>query len=110
MPSAGERQRRRQLAAWQMRRRVNLPRRAEGFRVLERRSSPQKSAATILNNRSGLEGFLRRQGILKSGRILLSVHCDSSDETKKAKELLEKAGATDVSSASEAAVDTKKTA
>lgn len=50
----------------------------------------------------------RYEGILKSGRILLSVHCDSSEETKKAKDLLEKAGATDVSSAGEAAVDKKE--
>jgi hypothetical protein len=49
----------------------------------------------------------RYEGILKSGRILLSVHCDSSDETKQAKDLLEKSGATDVSSAGEAAVDKK---
>jgi hypothetical protein len=50
----------------------------------------------------------RYEGFLKNGRILLSVHCDSSDETKKAKDLLEKSGATDVSSAAEATTDKKK--
>jgi ABC-type branched-subunit amino acid transport system substrate-binding protein len=50
----------------------------------------------------------RYEGFLKSGRILLSVHCNSSEETKKAKDILEKARATDVSSAGEAAVDKKK--
>src|SRR3954453_5296867 len=40
----------------------------------------------------------RDEGRVKEGGILLSVHCDSSDWTKKAKEILERTGAEDVSS------------
>jgi hypothetical protein len=47
----------------------------------------------------------RYEGRVKNGGILLSVHCDSSDWTKKAKEILEKTGAEDVSSSSEAKAD-----
>ena len=39
----------------------------------------------------------RYEGRVKEGGILLSVHCDSSDWTK-AKEILERTGADDVSS------------
>jgi hypothetical protein len=52
----------------------------------------------------------RYEGILKSGRILLSVHSDSSDWTKKAKEILQQVGASDVSSAGEATVKEAKSA
>lgn len=44
----------------------------------------------------------RYEGTVKDGGILLSVHCDDSSWTKKAKELLETSGAKDVSSSSEA--------
>lgn len=44
----------------------------------------------------------RYEGTVKDGGILLSVHCDSSDWTKKAKDLLETSGAKDVSSTTEA--------
>src|SRR5215467_6073926 len=39
----------------------------------------------------------RYEGMVKDGGILLSVHCDNSDWTKKAKEILERTGAQDVS-------------
>ena len=52
----------------------------------------------------------RYEGLLKGGNILMSVHADSSDWTKKAKVILEGAGATDVSSTGEAAVDDKEKA
>jgi len=45
----------------------------------------------------------RYEGRVKSGGTLLSVHCDTSDEIDRAKHLLQGAGATDVSSTSEAA-------
>jgi len=45
---------------------------------------------------------------VKQGGILLSVHCDNSDWTKRAKELLEHTGAEDVSSTGEAKADFEK--
>jgi hypothetical protein len=47
----------------------------------------------------------RYEGRVKDGGILLSVHCDSSDWTKKAKEILERTGGDDVSSTGEASAD-----
>jgi hypothetical protein len=47
----------------------------------------------------------RYEGRVKSGGILLSVHCDSSDWAKKAKEVLKQTGAEDVSSSAEAKAD-----
>jgi hypothetical protein len=44
----------------------------------------------------------RYEGRVKEGGILLSVHSDSSDWTKRAKEILEATGAQDISSTSEA--------
>src|SRR5438067_9878693 len=44
----------------------------------------------------------RYEGRIKSGGILLSVHCDDSEWTKKAKNILEETGAEDVSSTGEA--------
>lgn len=43
----------------------------------------------------------RYEGMIKDGGILLSVHSDSHDWTKRAKEILENTGATDVASTSE---------
>jgi hypothetical protein len=43
----------------------------------------------------------RFEGMIKDGGILLSVHSDNSDWTKKAKTILEHAGARDVSSTAE---------
>jgi hypothetical protein len=51
----------------------------------------------------------RYEGRVKDGGILLSVHCDSSDWTKKAKQILERTGAQDVSSTGEASADFQKT-
>src|SRR6266852_1152008 len=45
----------------------------------------------------------RYEGRVKTGGILLSVHSDDSQWTKKAKEILERTGAQDVSSTGEAA-------
>ncbi len=50
----------------------------------------------------------RYEGRVKSGGILLSVHCDDSEWTKKAKEILEDAGGEDVSSTGEASADYSK--
>lgn len=51
----------------------------------------------------------RYEGRVKSGGILLSVHCDDSDWTAKAKEILKSAGAEDISSTGEAGADFSKT-
>jgi len=51
----------------------------------------------------------RYEGRIKEGGILMSVHCDNSDWTKKAKELLEQTGADDISSTGEASADFAKT-
>ncbi len=51
----------------------------------------------------------RYEGRVKEGGILLSVHCDDSNWTKRAKEILERTGADDVSSAGEATADFSKT-
>jgi hypothetical protein len=49
----------------------------------------------------------RYEGRIKEGGILVSVHCDSSEWTKKAKDILEHTGAQDVASAGEGSADTK---
>src|ERR1700693_6093549 len=51
----------------------------------------------------------RYEGRIKAGGILLSVHCDDSHWTKKAKEILERTGAQDISSTGEASADFQKT-
>jgi hypothetical protein len=51
----------------------------------------------------------RYEGRVKEGGILLSVHCDDSNWTKRAKEILERTGAQDVSSTGEASADFQKT-
>ena len=56
----------------------------------------------------------RYEGRIQKGGILLSVHCTSSDEVKRAKEVLERTGAEDVSatgesSASAASASTERT-
>jgi hypothetical protein len=51
----------------------------------------------------------RYEGRVKDGGILLSVHSDNSEWTKRAKEILEHTGAQDVSSAGEASADFSKT-
>ncbi len=44
----------------------------------------------------------RYEGLVNKGGILLSVHSESSEETKRAKEILERTGAQDISSTGEA--------
>lgn len=51
----------------------------------------------------------RYEGRVKEGGILLSVHCDDSKWTKRAKQILEQTGADDVSSTGEASADFAKT-
>jgi len=47
----------------------------------------------------------RYEGRLQKGGILLSVHCDTADEIKRAKDILKLTGAEDVTSTGEASVD-----
>lgn len=51
----------------------------------------------------------RYEGRIKSGGILVSVHCDNSEWTGKAKDILKQTGAEDVSSTGEASADYAKT-
>jgi len=51
----------------------------------------------------------RYEGLVKEGGILLSVHCDNSDWVKRAKDVLERTGAHDISSTGEASADYAKT-
>ena len=46
----------------------------------------------------------RYEGKIKAGNILISVHSESADESKRAKEIFEQAGAQDISTSSEAEV------
>jgi len=48
----------------------------------------------------------RYEGRVKEGGVLLSVHCDTSDEISRAKDLLKATGAEDISSTGEASADT----
>ena len=50
----------------------------------------------------------RYEGRVKEGGILLSVHCDDSEWTKKGKLILEQTGAEDVASTGESAADFSK--
>ena len=50
----------------------------------------------------------RYEGRLQKGGILLSVHCDTAEEIKRAKDVLERTGGEDVSSTGESSVDTDK--
>jgi hypothetical protein len=51
----------------------------------------------------------RYDGMIKEGKILLSVHCDDSDWVKRAKKILESTGAQDISSSGEAGADYAET-
>jgi hypothetical protein len=51
----------------------------------------------------------RYEGRVRQGGILLSVHSDNSEWTKRAKEILEHTGAQDISSTGEAKADFAKT-
>src|ERR1700676_2361757 len=46
----------------------------------------------------------RYEGHLQHGGILLSVHCDTSEEIKRAKEIMQRTGAQDISSTGESSV------
>jgi hypothetical protein len=50
----------------------------------------------------------RYEGRVQKGGILLSVHCDTSDEITRAKEILKSTGAEDISSSGEAPADSSK--
>ena len=49
----------------------------------------------------------RYEGRLQKGGILLSVHCDTSEEIKRAKEILKNTNAEDISSTGESSADVK---
>jgi len=46
----------------------------------------------------------RYEGRVKNGGVLLSVHCSTSDEIARAKEILKRTGADDIASTGEEAV------
>jgi len=48
----------------------------------------------------------RYEGRVKDGGILLSVHCDTSDQIDRAKDVLKRTGADDIASAGEKSVST----
>jgi hypothetical protein len=47
----------------------------------------------------------RYEGHIKEGGVLLSVHCDTSEQITRAKDLLKQSGAQDISSSGEASAD-----
>lgn len=47
----------------------------------------------------------RYEGLIRKGRVLLSVHCDNADWVKRAKQVLETTGAEDIASTGESAAD-----
>lgn len=47
----------------------------------------------------------RYEGMVKEGKILLSVHCDNSDWVKRAKSTLERTGGADIASTGESSAD-----
>jgi hypothetical protein len=49
----------------------------------------------------------RYEGIIQKGGILLSVHCSTSEEVTRAKDILKRTGGQDISSTSESSVDKK---
>ena len=51
----------------------------------------------------------RYEGRIRSGGILLSVHCDTSEWVGRAKDILKRSGAEDIGSAGEAAADYART-
>lgn len=51
----------------------------------------------------------RFEGMVKEGKALISVHCDKQEWVSKAKEILEKAGGTDIASRSEASATVEGT-
>ena len=76
------------------------------------------SGAAIGAAAGGLVGTLVGMGIpeyeakryeskIREGRILLSVHSENSEETKRAKEIFERSGAEDIATAGEESVKDK---
>jgi hypothetical protein len=51
----------------------------------------------------------RYEGRIQKGGILLSVHCDTSDQIKRGKEIMKNTGAEDISSTGESSAHTKET-
>jgi hypothetical protein len=51
----------------------------------------------------------RYEGRVKNGGVLLSVHCDTSEQIARAKEILKQTGAEDISSAGEESVGATRT-
>jgi Protein of unknown function (DUF3341) len=49
----------------------------------------------------------RYEGRLEKGGVLISVHCDSSGDVTRAKDILQRTGAEDIASTSETATDTQ---
>ena len=47
----------------------------------------------------------RYEGRVKSGGILLSVHCDDSEWVKRAKQIMEQTGAEDIASSGESSAE-----
>jgi hypothetical protein len=47
----------------------------------------------------------RYEGMIREGKVLLSVHCDNSDWVGRAKDILERTGAQDIASAGEKGAD-----
>jgi len=77
------------------------------------------SGAAVGATAGGLIGALLGMGIpeyeakryesrIREGRILLSVHSENSDQTKRAKEIFERAGAEDIATAGEKSVSDKE--
>jgi hypothetical protein len=52
----------------------------------------------------------RYEGRIKEGGVLLSAHCDTSEQISRAKDVLKNTGAEDISSTGEATADTPATA
>ncbi len=52
----------------------------------------------------------RYEGKLKEGNVLISVHSDNSEETRRAKDIFQRDGAEDISSAGEESVTARQTA
>ncbi len=50
----------------------------------------------------------RYESRLREGRILIAVHSENSDETKRAKEIFERDGAEDIASSGEKSVSDKE--
>ena len=69
--------------------------------------------AALLLQRAGLRTLCleakRYAGRIEKGGILLSVHSDNSDWTKRAKEILKETGAEDISATGEASADFDET-